>query len=522
MAGKIFVNYRRDDDPSAAARVRDGLVARFGKSSVFMDVDNLLAGQRFENELAKALAQCDVLLAVMGGRWMDLLKARAADDDRDYVREEIAEALRRGLIVVPVRVGREGQLPILPRLQDLPDDIRDLVHYQKHDVAHERFGRDIAELIEAITTIRTTNRPQRATPRRMIAVAASVFALACAAAYYGGISVPWPAGSPGVLGSAEDITQNAPKTVAVAVAPKAPEHAPAQATAAIAPPAQPPARCEGIEALVGNERRCLKPKDSFKDCPECPEMVVVPAGTFTMGSPTSEGSRSSDEGPQRRVTIAKPFAVSKFEVTFAEWDACVAADGCSHRPADEGWGRGVRPVINVSWTEVSKDYLPWLSRWTGKRYRLLAEAEWEFAARAGTTTMYATGPTIGTNQANFDGTYTLGGTRTKGLSRKQSLEVGSFAANTFGLYDMHGNVSEWVEDCYVDNYRSAPSDGRPITDLAECSHIARGGSWSTILPQLRVADRGRLITLLLDSDAFLQQRIPRSDQIGFRVARTLD
>jgi hypothetical protein len=158
MAARIFISYRRDDDPSGAARLRDGLAARFGEANLFTDVDNLLAGQRFDVELAKALGQCDVLIAVVGPRWLELLAAKADSDGRDYVREEIAEALRRRIVVIPVRVGRGGRLPALPRAADLPDDIRDLVHYQKHDVVHERFGRDIAGLIEAIEIVRGRTR----------------------------------------------------------------------------------------------------------------------------------------------------------------------------------------------------------------------------------------------------------------------------------------------------------------------------------------------------------------------------
>jgi hypothetical protein len=115
MPSKIFVSYRRDDDPNGAARIRDALAARFGEASIFMDVDNLFAGQRFDEELAKALASCDVFLAIIGPRWMDLLKTKASGGDRDYVREEIAAALNRKIVVIPVRVGREGQLLPLPR-----------------------------------------------------------------------------------------------------------------------------------------------------------------------------------------------------------------------------------------------------------------------------------------------------------------------------------------------------------------------------------------------------------------------
>ena len=124
------------------------------------------------------------------------------------------------------------------------------------------------------------------------------------------------------------------------------------------------------------------PRRVFRDCPDCPEMVVLLAGSFTMGSPASEQGRLDNEGPQRKVTIARPFAVGRFEVTFSEWDACV---DCKEKSSDEGWGRGERPVINVSWNDIKSKYLPWLSRKTGKTYRLPTEAEWEYAARGGTT-----------------------------------------------------------------------------------------------------------------------------------------
>ena len=162
-------------------------------------------------------------------------------------------------------------------------------------------------------------------------------------------------------------------------------------------------------------------------------MVVVPAGSFIMGSPQNEEGRENDEGPPRRVTISKPFAVGKFELTFADWDACVAAKGCQHNPGDVlNWGRGMRPIVGVSWNNIIYEYLPWLSGKTGKAYRLLTEAEWEYAARAGTTTPFSTGTTITMDQANFN--------RGKGTYRDKPAEAGSFQPNAFGLHDMSGNV----------------------------------------------------------------------------------
>jgi TIR domain-containing protein len=145
MPGKIFVNYRRDDERATAARIRDRLAATFGASNVFMDVDNLLAGQRFDKELERALGETDVFLAVIGPRWLELLSERQASGERDYVREEIAGALGRGIVVIPVLIERTP----LPRHDLLPPDIRDLVLHQKHVVTHEQFGRD-GGLVEAI------------------------------------------------------------------------------------------------------------------------------------------------------------------------------------------------------------------------------------------------------------------------------------------------------------------------------------------------------------------------------------
>jgi formylglycine-generating enzyme required for sulfatase activity len=250
----------------------------------------------------------------------------------------------------------------------------------------------------------------------------------------------------------------------------------------------------------------------FRDCPSCPEMVAVPAGEFMMGSPESEKGRGKDEGPQHKVTFQQPFAAGKFEVTFTQWDACVADGGCTHKPGDEGWGRGQRPVINVSFDDA-KQYLAWLSKKSGKPYRLLTEAEWEYAARGVTKVSdpnapFSTGATIGYKQANYDANFTYGSGKI-GIYRQKTLDVGSFPRNAFGLHDMHGNVWEWVEDCYKDSYLGAPTDGRAVTS-ADCSlHILRGGAWNYYPQLLRSAYRYATAAGI------------RMENAGFRVARTL-
>lgn len=159
MRGRIFISYRRDDAPGDARGVADRLARHFGKPNVFMDVDNLLAGQRFDRELDRALSQCDVLIAILGPRWIELMSR--ADGERDFVRDEIGAALKRDIVVIPVLVGREGHMPALPQSKDLPEELRELVLYQKHSVAHETFGRDTAELIAAIAAVLRGRRPQR-------------------------------------------------------------------------------------------------------------------------------------------------------------------------------------------------------------------------------------------------------------------------------------------------------------------------------------------------------------------------
>ena len=239
-------------------------------------------------------------------------------------------------------------------------------------------------------------------------------------------------------------------------------------------------------------------------------MVVVPAGTFRMGCvsgrrcssvPRAAGGIIEYERPVHEVRVAS-FALSKYEVTFEEYDAFAAATD-RRRPDDRGWGRGRRPMINVSWHDAVA-YAAWLSAETGKRYRLPSEAEWEYAVRAGTTTAYAWGNEIGSNRANCLGC----GSR---WDREQTAPVGSFRANAWGLHDMHGNVREWVADCWHNNYRGAPRDGSAWTGGGDCGRrVLRNGSWRSDPANLRSANRSMAYAEI------------QWDIIGFRVSRTLD
>ncbi len=269
------------------------------------------------------------------------------------------------------------------------------------------------------------------------------------------------------------------------------------------------------KAAADEERRELeatrfKPGNVFADCKGCPEMVVIPAGEFLMGAPENENGRDADEEPQHAVKIPRPFAVGRYEVTWNEWEACAADGQCRKGKSDQGWGRARRPVIDVNW-KFANGYVKWLTQKTGLRYRLLTEAEWEYVARAGTITPYSTGDNITTRQANFRGDNYLG----------QTVPVGSYPPNDFGVFDMHGNVNEWVEDCYHEDYSGAPKDGGPwtrdcelipsITDRTDL-RVLRGGSWQSESQRLRSASRGR---------GYSNLRFTGND-VGFRVARDLD
>ena len=253
--------------------------------------------------------------------------------------------------------------------------------------------------------------------------------------------------------------------------------------------------------LKPEAERALKPLASFRECAkDCPEMIVIPSGSFVMGSPATENGRYTNEGPQRSVTIAQPFAVSEFDVTFADWDACFSVGGCV-QIGDAGFGRGTRPVINVTWDDAQQ-YVAWFSKMTGRSYRLLTEAEWEYAARAGSTTVYFWGDEIGNRNANCRGC----GSQWDG---RQPSPVGSFKPNAFGLFDMAGNVWQWVQDCYHADYNEAPADGS-VRIIGDCRHrVVRGGSWGTAPQYIRSASR----------DWFSAD--DRDFHIGFRLGRTL-
>jgi formylglycine-generating enzyme required for sulfatase activity len=297
------------------------------------------------------------------------------------------------------------------------------------------------------------------------------------------------------------------------------------------------------QPLAPEQERTLAPSESFKECEDCPEMVVVPAASFTMGSPESESGRNSWEGPQHVVTFAKPFAVGKFEVTVDQFAAFVRDTGYNAGTVcwtyenakfddrfDRSWRNpgyaqdGSHPAACVSWQDA-KAYVDWLAKKTGRGYRLLSEAEWEYAARARTEP--GSGPRFGFGNdeaaicAHGDG---LDQTAKGEFPRTgtwtflpcsdgyvHTAPVGRFSANGFGLYDFIGNVREWTEDCYHEDqgYRGAPVDGSAWLSGPCRYRVLRGGSWLSYARLLRLAFRFR------SAPDF------RLDDVGLRVARTL-
>jgi formylglycine-generating enzyme required for sulfatase activity len=271
--------------------------------------------------------------------------------------------------------------------------------------------------------------------------------------------------------------------------------------------------------LSAAQERALKPGDAFQECANCPVMKVLPAGSFTMGSPASEPGRRIYESPQHQVMIEQPFAIGKFDVTRDQFSAFVndagydAGSSCyvlsgndwilrnGQSWSDPGFAQtGSDPVACIEW-RVAQAYVDWLHKTTGKAYRLLSESEWEYAARAGTTTVYYWGNSVGINNADCTGCGSEWGGRT--------APAGSFPANPFGLYDMTGNVFQWVADCWNTSYRDAPADGSPWTS-GDCTlRVVRGGSWLSPPRYFRSAYRNG---------------VPsgnRAYDLGFRVARTL-
>lgn len=410
---RIFISYRHDDAADVTGRINDRLVAHFGKKTIFTDVDHIPLGVDFRQYIDDEVAQCEVLLAVMGRDW---LTARLNDED-DYVRIEIESALHRKIPVIPLLV-RDANMPTRA---ELPESLHNLVYRNYiHIRPDPDFNHNVNRLIDSLDEH-----------------------------------------------LASESTQNPSKDPAPDLLPTEPA------------------------SLVTDFIR--------------PDMLRIPAGSFMMGSDTSI---NNDERPVHHVMVPA-FELARNALTWAEWQACEVAGGCHKIDRPKFWSKiieselGYHPVVNVTINNIN-DYLVWINSRTGQTYRLPSEAEWEYAARAGSTTAYQWGVAIGENHANCDGCSSQ-------WDGQSTAPVGSFDANPFGLNDMYGNVWERVADCWHDNYKGAPDDGSAwMHNCTDADHRPlRGGSWIYDPDFLLAAYRSGYNTDFAVYD------------VGFRLARTV-
>jgi formylglycine-generating enzyme required for sulfatase activity len=475
---EIFISYRREDSKYQARLIYDALTKVLPRDHVFMDIDSIKPGDDFVEILEGWVKRCDILLALIGAGWTNATDPktgkRRLDNPNDFVRIEVREALTRGIPVVPILL--DGA--VMPDADELPDDLKKLVRRHAQFVDFRTFDADVTSLINRLDLGKSPPQPRLEAPER-----GPLWAKAEKAAGY------LSEGRLQILG---------------AVAHGAPEG----------------------WFLPGAGKT-----EWFHDFEGGPEMVVVPAGSFMMGAPENEPERDSNEGPQHRITIPSPFAVGRFAVTRGQFAAFVLATGHKMEGGAYVWGKTVwkfdperswsdpgfaqddrHPVVCVSWDDA-RAYIGWLnSKIAGHPYRLLSEAEWEYACRAGTDTPFWWGSSISPEQANYDGNYAYAG-GSIGRYREKSMPVESFQSNPWGLYQVHGNVCEWCDDCWNESYQDKPDSLKQNGGAwasGDCGlHVLRGGSWDYPARGLRTADRDR------------DETTSRGNDRGFRVARTL-
>lgn len=494
---KIFISYRREDSQHQADRLHAVLKREAPRSSVFIDIDNIPVGIDFVEHLDRQVAQCDVLLALIGPDWLSAAEGaggRRLDDSKDFVRIEIASALKRGIPVAPVLL--DGA--VMPKENQLPDDLRPLARRQGAEIRRSTFDDDAGRMIRSLGLDGASN--STATRKSLL--------------MGGGIMAPIAMGAV-VLGVGAWLLVADPFKWRGGSPPDADGAPASNSSAGLAAPTakvSSPVGTEGAErAFAAAASEGPVASRVFRDCADCPEMVALPSGSFTMGSRNSEKGRYLEEGPQHPVDIAYQLAAGKSEVTVRQYLACVADGACKQPewrdPDTSAYNKDSyaalgpaleapdNPVVGVSWNDA-QDYAAWLSKRTGLSYRLLTESEWEYAARAGTQTAYSFGDVITHDLANYDG------------GPETTTIAGKYPANTFGLYDMHGNAAEWVADCHVGAYSGQSSDGGAIALCGtSAARMFRGGSWLSEPLKLRSASRNWLEPAM------------RTSILGFRIAR---
>ena len=539
---KILISYRREDSADVTGRIYDRLVQVFPQS-VFRDVDSIPLGVDFRSYLDEQVAKCDVFLAVIGRNWMKAKGRKGKsrlEDPGDFVRIEIESALKRRIPIIPVLVSGAA----IPPVDRLPASLQDLSY--RHGVVvrpDPDFHRDMDRLIDHLRAQlegKQEHLPLPAAQHTGGEVSATGGAAHSEVERLAQESVE-AAVSPTGLDSQPEVKQpheeasiallDAQRTASDGSLTGEETHSEAErleqeGVETAVPPSgldshqreveqveegtscfdtSSPATTDrsqsyifggiGLIALIGAVVAflILQPKPSFVTPPvkkhvngsepriPSPQMVRISPGSFMMG-----GSGDESEAPIHKVQFAKPFAIARYETTFDEYDRFAQATG-RKLPNDEGWGRGQRPVINVSWDDA-KAYAQWLSQQTGKRYRLPTESEWEYAARSDGKEDEIWAGTSDESQLKDYAVYRNRMDRTE--------PVGSKKPNGLGLYDMSGNVQEWVEDCWHKNYKGAPEDGSVWLNANEgdCENggrVIRGGSWWEQPANVRTSSRSR-------------------------------
>ena len=443
---RIFLGHASEDKPRVRELYHQLKAQGF---SPWLDAVDLMPGQNWRIEIPNAIKSAGIFLACLSKQ--SIAKQSYVQREFRYALSAYAERVPGSIFLIPVRLD-ECEVPDL-RLPELELNLRDLHWVDLFDAdGFERLLQSIGHELSMVASEPSKKAPPTYISEASLPISSSERSespqpsIAATRASNPTIKAAWiGAGAVIVAGLftspwLEDLLT----ALKPAVMPP-----PQQATDDGSP--------ETIEPAAGPDRQ---PFESFRDCARdlCPEMVMLPAGTFLMGSPENEEGRFDNEGPQHEVTISQPFAIGKYEVTFEEYDHFAEATG-REKPNDEGWGGGKRPVINVGWEDANA-YCAWL----GQGYRLPTEAEWEYAARAGTTTRYSLGDDITTQQVNFSNVLA------------KTADVGSYPANPWGLLDMHGNVWEWVADWYGDYPAGAATDPEGPTNGP--FRVVRGGSWN--------------------------------------------
>jgi formylglycine-generating enzyme required for sulfatase activity len=502
MAG-IFISYRRGDSEGQARALSIELANYVGEDSIFMDVDSIALGRDFRQSLHESLESSDALLALIGPNWLEIKDAagkRRLDDPADFVRQEIATALKRNIPVTPVLL----QGAIMPPQERLPDDLKDLVFRNGFELSHTRWHSDVREMMQRLgldganAPLADANAPRRQTQLH----AGAQTATPIKAEAPGGARPPSWLTRRRMLGAAAVAVAAAGAAVAI----------PSIRRAASRPP-KPSLRPVDFEFAPVDEKGARLPTEKatasiFTETLGSGvglDMASIPGGSFLIGSPSYEPERRPNEGPQRSVTLDS-FAIGAWPITQAQWAAVVAAHPArlSHDldPFPSFFKGRDLPVESLSWNQAD-EFCRRLAQISGRDYRLPTEAEWEYSCRAGSTGPFNVGPTITTDLANYCGTrgavcgesggrsvasdvydgvaYGSGayGEGPVGIFRATTTAPGTFRPNRFGLYDMHGNVWEYCLDVASPTYADAPTDGGAnLSGPQGGDRILRGGSWS--------------------------------------------